>query len=259
MYRFLLSRRWLAFALLLVVVAAVCVQLSRWQFHRLEARRAENTLVIRNLAAPPADVGDVLLVGRPLPAQREWRRVTATGTFDPARQLLVRYQSRGGRLGFDVVTPLVTGSGAALLVDRGFLAGEATAAPRVPSPPPGRVRVSGWVRSDQDGDPAQLQPQAGQVRLVDSSAIAPTLPYPVYGGYLAMTGVRPQPAVPLLGPERPDLGSGPHFFYGLQWIFFAALAVGGWFFLAWSEAHERRGSQPVAAPAPPVREDATAG
>jgi cytochrome oxidase assembly protein ShyY1 len=258
-YRFLLSRRWAGFALLMVLLAIACVQLSRWQFDRLEARREQNALIERNLAAPPRDVTDMLRVGEPVPAQREWRRVRATGTFDPRQEILVRYQNRDGRLGFDVVTPLVTDDGSALLVDRGFVAAEeATATPKVPPPPPGEVRVTGWARADQNGDADQVQPQGGQVRLISSDAIAATLPYPAYGGYLALTGVRPQPEVALLGPQPPETSSGPHFFYGLQWLFFAVLAVGGWFLLARTEARERRRPPGVAARSG-VREDATTG
>jgi cytochrome oxidase assembly protein ShyY1 len=40
--------------------------------------------------------------------------------------------------------------------------------------------------------------------------------------------------------DPPDLGSGPSFFYGLQWWFFALLAVG---FLAYFARHEYRDLQ----------------
>jgi cytochrome oxidase assembly protein ShyY1 len=257
-YRFLLSRRWLCFALLMLVVAIACVQLSTWQFDRQEARRASNAVIERNLAAPPADITELSGVGDVVPAELAWRRVRATGSFDASHQILVRYQHRGGQLGYDVVTPLVTADGPALLVVRGFVAArEATTVPVVPAPPLGQVRVTGWLRADQSGDDAQVRPESGQVRLVSSPAIAATLPYPVYGGYVEMTAVQPEPAVTLVGPEPPELGSGPHFFYGLQWLFFAALAVGGWIYLAWSEPRTPR-PPPVTATAPAVREDAAA-
>ncbi|WP_246087087.1 hypothetical protein [Nocardioides humi] len=35
--------------------------------------------------------------------------------------------------------------------------------------------------------------------------------------------------------ELPELGEGPHFFYGLQWWFFGVLAIGGFAYLAWDE------------------------
>ena len=45
--------------------------------------------------------------------------------------------------------------------------------------------------------------------------------------------------------ELPDLGNGPHFFYGLQWWFFGLLAVFGFGYLAWDERRRmRRGQAP---------------
>jgi cytochrome oxidase assembly protein ShyY1 len=41
--------------------------------------------------------------------------------------------------------------------------------------------------------------------------------------------------------ELPDLGEGPHFFYGLQWWFFAALAVFGFGYLTVDEVRRTRG------------------
>jgi len=37
-----------------------------------------------------------------------------------------------------------------------------------------------------------------------------------------------------------DTSNGPHFFYGLQWWFFGALAVFGFFYLLWDEFRRRR-------------------
>ena len=50
--------------------------------------------------------------------------------------------------------------------------------------------------------------------------------------------------------ELPDLGNGPHFFYGLQWWFFGVLAVFGFFYLAYDERKKLR------APAEPASERA---
>jgi cytochrome oxidase assembly protein ShyY1 len=43
--------------------------------------------------------------------------------------------------------------------------------------------------------------------------------------------------------ELPDLGEGPHFFYGLQWWFFGVLAVFGFGYLAWDERRQKRRSR----------------
>ena len=50
--------------------------------------------------------------------------VTATGTYDVDDTVIVRYRTREGASGVDVVVPLVTDSGAAVLVDRGWVAAD---------------------------------------------------------------------------------------------------------------------------------------
>ena len=261
MYRFLLSRRWIGLGLVVIVLAVLFVQLGRWQFHRLVERRADNATIERNLAAPPTPVGQVARVGDDLPEDLEWRRVTARGRFDVAHQLLVRYQIRDGQHGVEVLTPLVSAAGAAVLVDRGWLAttNDASVTPKVPPPPKGQVEVTGWLRADQEGDESALVPRNRQVRLISSRAIAASVPYPLYGGFLQATAVRPAPKTPLKPPEPPEINSGPHFFYGLQWFFFALLAVGGGCYFAWSEARMRRRTAGRRAAAPRMREDAPTG
>ncbi len=65
---------------------------------------------------------------------------------------------------------------------------------------------------------------------------ARSLPYPLYGGFLDLHTRRPPPATRSGGIELPDdTSEGPHFFYGLQWWFFGALAVFGFGYLAYDE------------------------
>ena len=239
MYRFLLQRRWLGFLLLVVVVAAGCVRLGLWQLERFNQRQADNARVASYVEDEPVPVEEVLSGAQSVPSSLEWRRVSAEGTYDEAGQVIVRYQSREGSRGVEVVTPLVTSSGTAVLVDRGWIAGDAVSAADVPAAPPGTVIVTGWLRSDSQADAAATRPQQGQVRAISSAGIASTLDYPLYPGYVALT--QQVPAETRLEPAPPpDVGQGPHFFYGLQWFFFAALAVFGWLYFAWVEAHPRR-------------------
>ena len=78
--------------------------------------------------------------GRDVAASDEWRVVTATGTYDVSDTVIVRYRTREGASGVDVVVPLVTDSGTALLVDRGWVAADNRGADAgdVPAPPGGR-------------------------------------------------------------------------------------------------------------------------
>jgi cytochrome oxidase assembly protein ShyY1 len=240
--RFLLSRRWLLFGVAVAVLAVACWRLGEWQFDRLEERRADNRVIEGNLQAPPADVTEVMSPDHDLPRSAQWRAVTATGKYDVDEQVLVRYRTRDGRPGVDVVTPLVLDDGERVLVERGWspAPNSGSAQIDVPTPPAGQVQVSGWARLDQSGESGAIVPSDGQVRLIDSSGFAEVLPAPLLRGYVSLEGEDPAPRTRLEPPERPELNSGPHFFYGLQWWFFGALALGGFGYFAYVEARDRR-------------------
>jgi cytochrome oxidase assembly protein ShyY1 len=246
---FLLSRRWIAFFVVVIALAYLAFRLGEWQFHRLEEREQSNAVTERNLGAGPVPVETVLAVDRPVSPQDEWRHVTATGEYADDETVVVRYQTRDGQSGVDVVTPLVTDEGPALLVNRGWLAtgNVGTTRPDVPAATPGQVTISGWVRADATGDSAQVADRS--TRAISSRTIGPTLPFPVYGGFVELDEQTPPPAEPLVKAETPDLGEGPHFFYGLQWWFFAALAIFGFGYLVWDERRKRRQPAQPSAPA----------
>ena len=129
------SRRWALFSVTVVVLAYGCLWLGQWQFHRLHDREATNTQTRANLKADPIPVGDVLAPGRPTTDRDEWRRVQATGTYLPDRSTVIRYQTRDGASGVDIVTPLRTDAGPLLLVDRGWMRTGNVGADSVDAPP----------------------------------------------------------------------------------------------------------------------------
>ncbi len=238
--RFLLSRRWVLFAVAVAVMALGAVRLGAWQFDRLEDREQRNEWTERNLAAEPAPVDAVLAVGQPVPADREWTRVEVTGDYDADATVVVRYQTRDGEPGVDLVTPLVTAGGTAVLVDRGWVPTDntGTVPADLPQPPSGEVDVVGWVRADATGRGVEVE--AGSTRAISSVEIGNRLDYPLYAGFVDAESETPPPSDEVQRTELPDLGEGPHFFYGLQWWFFGALAVFGFGYLAWDERRQRR-------------------
>ncbi len=245
--RFLLSRRWLLFLGAVVVLAFLAFRLGEWQFDRLEQREQRNAVTERNLDTAPVPVASVLAVGEQVAPDEEWRHVRARGTYAEDETVVVRYQTRDGQSGVDVVTPLVTAEGPALLVNRGWLAtGNTGTTPDLPAAPAGEVEVTGWVRADGTGSSTAVED--GSTRAVSSATIGATLPFPVYGGFVELDSETPPPDQPLAQVEPPDLGEGPHFFYGLQWWFFAALAVFGFGYLVWDERRRQRAR--AAAPEP---------
>jgi cytochrome oxidase assembly protein ShyY1 len=239
--RLLLSRRWFVFALVVVALAWVAWRLGEWQFHRLEERKDRNAVIERNEHAGPVPVSEVMAAGRPLAKKDEWRIVEATGTYAVEDTVVVRYRTRDGAPGVDVVVPLVLGDGTSVLVDRGWFATDnrGTTPDDVPAPPPGEVTVTGWARQDATGDSTVVTDQS--TRAISSSRIGEALDREVAGGFVAAMSESPEAGVPLVPLEPPELDDGPHFFYGLQWWFFGALAIFGFFYLLYDEMRGGRG------------------
>jgi cytochrome oxidase assembly protein ShyY1 len=237
--RLALRPRWLALALVALLAAAGMVRLGFWQLDRHEERTAFNAAVREATAAEPVAPGRLLAPGAPVDRADEWRRVRATGTYDTDAQLLVRNRPYEGRNGYLVVTPLVTDSGTALLVERGWVPAGATAAtvPDVPAPPEGHVTVTGWVQASEPPDDDPAAPE-GQVTRVHVPTIAAGLPYPLYGGFVALTAQQPPGPGSLARPQPPDLGIGPHLAYAVQWWIFAGIALVGWVLLLRREAQD---------------------
>ena len=234
-FRFLLSRRWALFALAIGVVAVATWWLGSWQFDRLDDRQDRNAVVRANEDKPPAAVADVLAPGEDVAADEEWRQVTATGSYDTDDTVIVRYRTRDGARGVDVVVPLVTDDGTSLLVDRGWMPtdDQSIDAADVPQPPPGEVTITGWVRADGTGDSTEVNDNA--TRAISSEQIGAHQDREVYGGFVDLRSEDPAPAEALEQVELPELDNGPHFFYGLQWWFFGVLAIGGFVYLAYDE------------------------
>ncbi|RYC13719.1 SURF1 family protein [Nocardioides zhouii] len=254
--RFLVSRRWIAFLLVVVFLAWVAWRLGEWQFHRLDDRRERNAIIERNEKAGPQPIAEVLAPGEPVTAQSEWRIVEATGTYAVDDTVIVRYRTRDGEAGVDVVVPLELADGTSVLVDRGWYATDNRGATTedVPAPPDGEVTVTGWVRRDAEGDSTEVSSQS--TRAVNSVEIGDALGREVLSGWVDLRTESPEPAEALLPVELPELNNGPHFFYGLQWWFFGALAVFGFVFLVYDELRGGRGpvkpaaSRPAKPPAP---------
>jgi cytochrome oxidase assembly protein ShyY1 len=245
-FRFLLSRRWILFALVVVVLVYATWWLGGWQFRRLHDRKADNQIIRTNEHRSVAPVGEVLSPGRDASHQDEWRLVSATGTYDTSQTVVIRYRTRDGAQGVDVVVPLVTADGTALLVDRGWLETDPSGANRgdIPDPPAGEVDVTGYVRQNGTGDSTRVSDLSA--RSISSEAIGPAIGRPVYGGFVALESEDPAPDTKLAPVELPELDNGPHFFYGLQWWFFALLAIFGFFYLAYDEwRNGPRGERPV--------------
>ncbi|MFI7439021.1 SURF1 family cytochrome oxidase biogenesis protein [Nonomuraea indica] len=246
MYRFLLTPRWIALHVVVLLVIPAFVLLGQWQFGRFEERSANSERVTANLAAPPVPVES--LAGPAVKEDDRYRAVTASGSYDAAQGLLVRRRPQEGRPGFYVLTPLVLADGRAVLVNRGWVKAGATAdtPPEVPPPPTGQVTVTGRLRLSETEESSGIRERpglpAGQVLLIDLDAIGKRLPYELLGGYVDLTEQRPGGGPAPEPVPAPDVGAGGglNLAYGVQWWLFIGVAVGGWALLIRREAADRR-------------------
>jgi len=250
-YRFLRTPRWLGLAVLTVFAAAAMVRLGFWQLDRYHERAASNDRITAAAAAQPRPLAEV--VGAPatgssrgtgpVPAELvTWTRVTVTGEYDGAHEILIRDRSLAGRVGFQVVTPLRLADGTAVLIDRGWIPpapGGAIATPPVPPPPTGQVSLIGTVRlPESSSDPVNRRPGYLAARRISPARAAAVVPYPLYGVYLSAQSQQP-PADPRLQPvpartEWALQNAG----YAVQWWLFAIMVLVGYGHLARREAHE---------------------
>lgn len=243
MYRFLLSPRWVGLAVFVVIFGAVCARLGFWQLDRLEHRLDRNEVITANLAVDPVPLDIAHPLGDEVSENDEWKQVVVTGTYDVEHEVTVKFRTRDSGPGADVVTPLVTDSGAAILVDRGWLATQnrPERPDNIPPPAEGKVTVMGWLRPDNGAEAHAVEPTDGQVRAISSGGFADFVPYPLYKGYLELRTQDPAPAGTALEPApEPEQGQGPHFFYALQWFFFGLIGLVGYVWFARTEAQDKR-------------------
>ena len=227
-YRFLLTPRWLGLAALMLAAALVMVGLGRWQLHRFEARSEINHRIDAGATAAPAPLAS--------PPQEAWTRVTVTGRYDPANEILARGRPVSGSVGFEVVTPLLLADGSAVLVDRGWVPpapSGAAALPDVPPAPGGEVTVVGRVHAPESRGtvPARLS-GPWEVRRIAPARVASVLPYPLAPVYITVD--EPASGFVAITPdhENAPLNAG----YMVQWWLFAALTIFGYLYLARREA-----------------------
>lgn len=226
--------------LLVAALVVAMVNLGFWQVRRLDERRGVNALVESRRALP---VDDVALVVEPgvgtaaaidAAAGATYRRVSATGAYDTANEVVVRSRSLGGRPGVWVLTPLVLDGGEALVVNRGFVAvaGTPDGVPTEAAAPIGDVEVEGLLRPTQEhGRFGATDPPEGRLpdlARADLVRLQQQVPYELYPVYLDLATQSPPVAdLPVLLPE-PELDDGPHLGYAAQWFIFSAIATFGY-------------------------------
>ncbi|HSF27119.1 MAG TPA: SURF1 family protein [Actinomycetes bacterium] len=253
MHRWLLSPRWLGLHAVLVLALVLTGVLGWWQLDRARAQHTASQQHSAATAAAPVPLTTLLAGATQVGPGQAGRAVTLTGHYDPAHQLLVPGRPLHGQPGYLVVAPLVSDSGRAVMVDRGWLpAGEDGRPPAVPAPPQGTLSVTGWL-SGPDPMPeraARAEPSGTtpQVMAVNAAVLVNVVPYPVVDGYVHRASAEPGapgPGAELTAVPRPVQGASgtwplQNLFYALQWWVFGAAAVWLWLAMVRHEYDDRR-------------------
>jgi cytochrome oxidase assembly protein ShyY1 len=238
--------RYLGLCALMVLLAFGCSAAGTWQIFRFEQKHSANHHLRSDARDKPTSISQALgPAENPTSNGRaqKFRVVTATGSYLPAEQTLLRGQSPDGSdIGYLVITPLRTTDGV-LLVARGFVPqnNAADASPPVPAAPTNPVEITARLQPADTGKDRFGQLPGSQVETVNAAEQANRIKAPVWNAYAELlpgqpggSGLQALPAPdmsnPAGGAEEPQ-----HLAYVLQWYLFALLALAAPFVLARAE------------------------
>ena len=176
-----------------------------------------------------------------------------SGTYDTSRQVLIRNRSRDSNPGWWLVTPLVSGDGTAVAVNRGWVPYNVDENGPLDqfAPPAGTVTVTGMVQATQNRVSGPYDPAEGQLHTlsrVDLTRLQQQVPYDLFPVYVNLASSSPAQAGNLPSPVPvPELGDGPHLNYAGQWFIFATLTLIVYPLLLRRRARERAAAKAEAA------------
>jgi cytochrome oxidase assembly protein ShyY1 len=242
MYRFLFRPKWIGFHLLCILGVILMVYLSLWQFHRLDDRKAFNREVTERSSLSVVDVGTLDISD---PAAVQWRPAGARGTYLPDEQVLIVNRSQGGVAGMNVLTPLLLDDGRAIIVNRGFIALNATP----PAAPSGEVKVVGLLRSTEGRTTGQAREASGELTeffRLDIARLQEQIEPELLNVALVAEVSEPADSTTLLPVSSPELSEGSHLSYAIQWLIFATAVIVGWILAVRKSTSNRARSAPSA-------------
>ena len=223
--------RWIVVTAFALLASTACIFLARWQLNRLHGRNDANRIITSNYDQPATPLTRTVHPGEPLDTRTTWRAVTAQGTYDQSDELLVRKRSLNESTGYWVLTPLDTSSGRIWAVRGWIRAGADARTPSLtPAPPAGLVSVTGYLRGLERTTDTQGLPDR-QIQTISPSVINSSRSTPTYQAWLQVATEDPAPKTTPTRLPNPDVSSGPHLGYVVQWIAFALLIWVGWWII----------------------------
>ncbi|WP_117193255.1 SURF1 family protein [Rhizobium terrae] len=229
---------WL-FTAALLFLTVVFLALGTWQVQRLFWKleliaRVDDRVHAAPVPAPPPPDWPNIATERD-----EYRRVTATGTFDHNKEVLVQAVTERGA-GFWVMTPLRQPDGTTILVNRGFVPTDRrNAASRTQGEIASKTQVTGLLRITEPGGAflRSNDPQNGRWYSRDIAAIAAaeglvnTAPYFIDADATENPGGLPVGGLTVVQFRN------THLVYAITWYALAIMSAGA----AWAVYRRRFG------------------
>lgn len=213
----------------MLFLALVFIALGTWQVQRLFWKLDLIARVDARAHAEPVPPPERAEWSRVSSAEDEYRRVTATGTFDHDKAVLVQAVTERGA-GFWVLTPLVQADGSAVLVNRGFVPSDRRdRASCTAGDLAGNVRVTGLLRMTEPGgaflrtnNPAENRWYSRDVAAIASSqGLTDVAPYFIDADATPNPGGLPVGGLTIVSFRN------SHLVYALTWYALAAMSVAG--------------------------------
>lgn len=245
-----LTPRWLLGHAIALTLIILFINFGLWQLRRLETRQGYNALLETRLAEEPAPLDRLLerFDASASPSDEDavaYRRVSVTGRYDPEREVLLRSRALDGQPGYHILTPLLLEDDRALLIDRGWVPYELDDPPIVQAAPPeGEVTLTGILFPEQPQPTGRLGARDPPGNLdatfwIDTERLEEQLPYRLEPLYVELASQTPAQTGRLpVPPSPPELSSGPHLGYAVQWFSFALTGILGYAFLIRSVLRE---------------------
>jgi cytochrome oxidase assembly protein ShyY1 len=254
------SPLWMAAHLGILVLMIAFALLGRWQWD-VGHKVAPLTTAELQAWRVPEPVDSVITAANGLNGTQVGQAVEASGTYDSARQLLVPGRVLNGHTGYYVLTPLVTGSGGAVLVNRGFIPDAGSAEPKIPAAPSGRITITGWAAEPEsttgevnangiaETQTSSAATAANEIQYISPAELVNQWPYHLNDGYVTATdSASLSGGLQLIAAPLPQHGTTWDLLnvcYAFQWWLFIVI-LGSWYVI-----HLRRELRPV----PVVDED----
>lgn len=252
MWKTALKPRWIAGFVFAIAVSGVFVLLSQWQF----GRSTQPEVPTNPATEQVQPLTDTLQPGEFFHGTDADQMVSAQGSYDPEKQLLVPGRLHDGKTGYWVVSafavdgaPALTGAAASpqtwIPVARGWVAEPGDA----PAPPPGTLELTGRLLPSEAPVPGTA-PKPGEATAVSVAELINYWEVSSYPGFVAATAevangvdvsaaAAPGELLPLdIGPQPPAQQiNWLNLFYSLEWVVFAGFALFIWWRLVKDDYH----------------------